>query len=370
MKIFPKKIDRYLLAEVLQPWLGISGFFFFTFLLFQVLRLADFLIVHHAPFWVVIQIAGLMLISFSPFVLPISFLGAVMVGFGRLSTESELAAMKACGMSIGRLVRPVCWLAVGVTVLSLLISLEVAPWSDLTLTRKIYRAGNIQAVQAIQPKTFNSEFFGLMIYADEVDQERGILRNVFIYDEREARSPLVVSAPLGMLTEVRSQSSFSRKTLLELRKGSMHRQQAQGEPIDNMSFDSYKLYLQTEAALGPEPNNMRILAAGELLRRVRGSAKGTHWYWEPLTELGKRLAISTTPLIFAFLGAGLGSIRGRTVASRAYVSTVLLALLYWQVLILCVALSSSGKIAPWFGMALPNLLVGSIAAWSYRKAQW
>ncbi len=368
---FLKKIDRYVITEVLQPWVGLCGFFFFTFLLFQVLRLADFFIVHHAPLHLVVEIGVLMLLSFSPLVLPIAFLGAVMVGFGRLSTESELVAMKASGMSIERLVRPVFLLGIAVTSVSLLISLQVAPWSDLTVTRKIYRAGNIQAVQAIQPKTFNAEFFGLMIYADEVDQKSGILRNVFIYDEREAGNPLVVAAPLGVLSELRSPSSFARKTLLELRGGSLHRQQKGGEPFDNMSFESYKLYLQTQEIQPPEPNNTRILPVQELVKRIRGSRPESDGYRGAVTELGKRVAIATTPLIFAFLGAGLGSIRGRTVASRAYISTLLLALLYWQVLIICIGVSNDGRfLSPWICMSLPNLMIGLVAAWSFRRASW
>ena len=365
-----KRIDRYVLFEVLQPWIGLCGFFFFTFLLFQTLRLADFLIVHHAPPVIVLEIAALLLVGFSPLVFPIAFLGAVMVGFGRLSTESELVAMKASGMSIWRLTRPVLLLAVLVSSLSLAISLEIAPWADRTMTRKLYKAGNFQVASHIQPKTFNSDFFGLMLYADEVDQNTGTMKNVFLYDEREESNPLVVVAPVGQLSEVRSPHALARRTLLDLRKGSLHRKQREGEPFDNISFDSYKLYLEAEAADGPEPNNTRILPVHTLLERIRGSARTSGGYRDAVTELCKRLAVATTPLIFCFLGAGLGSIRGRTVASRAYIVTLVIALGYWQTLIMAVASSNGGRIDPWIGMSLPNLAIAGIAVWAFRRASW
>jgi lipopolysaccharide export system permease protein len=92
-----KKIDGYLLAEVAGPFLGGLFFFVFLFLMFQILRLADFFIVHGAPLSTLAKLTGLLTLSFIPTALPIAFLISILMAFGRLSADSELVAMKACG---------------------------------------------------------------------------------------------------------------------------------------------------------------------------------------------------------------------------------------------------------------------------------
>ncbi len=365
-----RRLDRYVLGEVMRPWLGLCVFFYFTLLLFQALRLSDFLIVHHAPPFVVLQIVGLMLISFTPVVVPLAFFGAVMMGFGRLSSESELVAMKASGISLRQMARPVIWASIPITLFAVVMSLKVVPWSDLNMTRKLFMAGNIQVVHAIQPRTFNAEFFGLMIYADDVDMESGVLRNVFIHDERDQKNPMVVVAPLGLLSESRAKDGLSRKTLLELKNGSMHRQQRGNEPFDQMSFETYRLFLQSEAGRSPEPSNTRVLQVEQLWERILTAPSGDRAGHEASVELSKRLALATTPLIFVFLGAGLGCIRGRTVASRSTLLTFLVAVLYWQALVLSVAWANSVNFPAPLILMLPNLALAVLAVWSFRRASW
>src|SRR4051794_4150936 len=101
-RFLPGRIDRYVLTEVMGPFLGGNIFFVFILLMFQALRLADFFIVHGIPAATLGQMTLLMSLSFIPTTLPAAFLIAVLVGFGRLSADSELVAMKANGLSILR----------------------------------------------------------------------------------------------------------------------------------------------------------------------------------------------------------------------------------------------------------------------------
>ena len=86
-------------------------FFIFIFLMFQALRLAEFFILHGASGMQLGKMTALMIITFTPISLPVAFLISVLVGFGRLSSDSELVAMKANGFSLVRLAVPVAVLS-------------------------------------------------------------------------------------------------------------------------------------------------------------------------------------------------------------------------------------------------------------------
>src|SRR3954447_22344804 len=94
-RLRPTRLDRYVLGEVAAPFLGGMVFFIFLFLMFQLLKFAEFFIVHGVPGGVLGKMTLLLTLQFMPATLPIAFLIAVLVGFGRLSSDSELVAMKA-----------------------------------------------------------------------------------------------------------------------------------------------------------------------------------------------------------------------------------------------------------------------------------
>src|SRR3954471_4886646 len=87
-RILMKKIDSYVLTEVIGPFLGGVAFLSFIFLMFQALRLADEFIRRGAPWALVAKLTGLLVLSVLPFVLPLAFLLGVLVAFGRLSADS------------------------------------------------------------------------------------------------------------------------------------------------------------------------------------------------------------------------------------------------------------------------------------------
>src|SRR4051794_26457396 len=124
---FVTRIDLYVLSEVIGPFLGGVVFFSFIFLMFQALRLADFFINHGVGGLLLAKMTLLLALSFLPVALPIAFLIGVLVAFGRLSSDSELVAMKAHGISVSRLSYPIIALSLVVVGLSLGLNLSWCP---------------------------------------------------------------------------------------------------------------------------------------------------------------------------------------------------------------------------------------------------
>src|SRR4051794_6625427 len=115
----PLKFDRYIIEEILGTFFGACIFILFVLLMFLALRLAEIFIVHGVPGNILLKMMLFMSLSFLPIALPLAFLIAILVAFGRLSSDSELIAMKASGISAARLSAAAWILAVAVVLLSI-----------------------------------------------------------------------------------------------------------------------------------------------------------------------------------------------------------------------------------------------------------
>jgi lipopolysaccharide export system permease protein len=221
--LLPNPIDGYVLSEVLGPFLGGTVFFCFVLLMFQALRVADFFIRHGVAFETLLQVVGLMIVSFLPTAVPVAFLIGVLAGFGRLSSDSELTAMKSVGFSLGRISAPVVLLSVGVGISSYFLNSEWVPLTERAYAGLMIRIANTQVIRAIEPKTFTKGFFGLLLYSDSVSSNRDRLDRVFIFDERDKEYPMTVVAQRGELVPLRPNTPGGASSVLKLSNGSIHR---------------------------------------------------------------------------------------------------------------------------------------------------
>jgi len=99
--------------------------------------------------------------------LPIGLLTAVLLVLGRLSSQQEITAMRAAGLGLGYICRPVWLIAGGAVLFSLYLNFYAMPQS-----RTAYRATLIEAVRQsplsfIVPRTFVRDFPGFVVYVGE-----------------------------------------------------------------------------------------------------------------------------------------------------------------------------------------------------------
>src|SRR5579871_4599987 len=114
-----KLVDRLIWRELLGPLL--NSIFMFLMLLFAsnlLFRLTD-LLTKGVSFGTVTQIA---LYSLPPLVtqtLPMGMLLGTLLAFGRLSSDSEHIALFASGISFYRIIRPVFWVGLAVSLIAI-----------------------------------------------------------------------------------------------------------------------------------------------------------------------------------------------------------------------------------------------------------
>jgi LPS export ABC transporter permease LptG/LPS export ABC transporter permease LptF len=109
--VFPRILDEYVVREFLGIFLLVLSGFVMLMLVFTFFELMGDILRNH----IAITLIGEYLLNFTPDLLyqitPLAVLISVLVTFGVLNRNSEIIAMKACGISIYRLVIPIVSIA-------------------------------------------------------------------------------------------------------------------------------------------------------------------------------------------------------------------------------------------------------------------
>ena len=108
-------IDRYVIREIIPPFLIALLVFTFILIIPFIIELAEQMIAKGVPAGTILQLTATLLPQALALTIPMALLIGLLVGLGRLSADREVVVMMACGISPYRLLRPVlvfsvvCW---------------------------------------------------------------------------------------------------------------------------------------------------------------------------------------------------------------------------------------------------------------------
>ena len=102
-----KTIDRYVIREVVPPFLLALLIFTFILELPPVMDELERLVAKGVPWQTVGRIILLLMPQALGLTIPMALLVGLLIGLGRMSTDREAVALLACGVSPYRLLRPV-----------------------------------------------------------------------------------------------------------------------------------------------------------------------------------------------------------------------------------------------------------------------
>ena len=118
----PLLLSRYLLGDLI-PSFGVGLLAFTVVLLMEkVMRIVDWIVRQGVSVAAVLKIFGCLLPSFFVFTLPMALLLSVLLTFSRIQSDNEMYALKACGVSLYRLLPPVYAFGLFVSALSLFLT--------------------------------------------------------------------------------------------------------------------------------------------------------------------------------------------------------------------------------------------------------
>lgn len=358
-----KRVFIYLLTEMIPSFLLGVLVFICILLMFQALRLTEFLLVHGIKMSVLAKIMGYMSISFLPMLFPMSLLFSVLMTYNRLSQDSEVIAFKAAGVNSWSLILPALIFAGMVTFFSSQTSYYLAPWGNRQFEVLINKLGNTKAAASIKEGTFSEGFFDLVIYANKVESKSGVLTDLFIYDEKQPNAPMTIIAPAGEI--IPDETHPGHSVLLRLFKGQIHRK---SDSHTVVNFDSYDILLNDPIRLQEREKSASSLTLGELNTLRESPQMTTAQKLDFNIEFHKRTALSIACLIFALVGVAFGLVSNRRSGkSSGFILSVGFIILYWVVYLAFESTVRSQQLQPWIGIWLPNIIFASFGIYQLKN---
>lgn len=198
-------LDRYLVRQFIAPM--VFAFLAMTsiMLLNQVARRFGALVGKGLPWSVIGEVFLLCLPFIIAMTLPMAVLVAILFTFSHLAADSEITAMRASGLSVGQLVRPMIVVGVLITAVNFWFTDQVLPESNARLRNLLINIQRKKPTLELREQVINEiPPSGLFLRASRIDPTSGRLRSVTIYDMAGTDGRRVIYADSGIMgvTEV------------------------------------------------------------------------------------------------------------------------------------------------------------------------
>ncbi|HKP45729.1 MAG TPA: LptF/LptG family permease, partial [Pyrinomonadaceae bacterium] len=329
-----KLIPKYLLLEAL-PYVFLS-LALLTAILFtqQAGRFAELAVYADLPPELAAQIAAALLPSVLVLTLPVAVLAGIVIGFARMGSDSEIVAIRASGVGTWTLIWPALLIGIIATGFTLFLQMKEAPEAARDLRRVAVEGALKKLESPVEPGTFNTELPGYVLYVRDGDRTQGTWGRVFIYAQQQDGSTRVVTARQGRLdsSAERSELVLSDALALKLPRADSSEHSYVVEHLDQM-----RLAVNTgRAAL------LQRLSEKEMQSEEMSWEDLQQQMQSPLVEerregertFHRRLALSMSPLLFAFFGALVGLRVRRGGRGAGVLLTLSVAVIYYLISLL------------------------------------
>src|SRR3989449_6429740 len=159
-----KLITRYILKEMVGPTALGFGFYTFIILMQSLFNLAGMIIRRSLPASTVFKLLLLSLPNIVVLTVPMSLLFGILIAVGRLSSDSEIIAMRALGLSTRTIYRPVFIFSSAVFVFNLYLMNVVLPRRNTHLHALRAEVFTSSVEKEIKPRVVYEEFADLMLF--------------------------------------------------------------------------------------------------------------------------------------------------------------------------------------------------------------
>ena len=193
-------MDLFILKSYLQLFAGTFFICLFIFMMQFMWRYVDELIGKGLSTEVLLKFFYYSGLTLVPMSLPLAVLLASLISFGNMGERLELLSMKAAGIPLTRILRPVLLFAGVVCLGSFYFQNSISPEATKQLAALVWSMKQKSPELEIPEGIFYSEIPGYNIFVERKDRETGMLYGVMIYSTAGTREEAqVVLADSGRL---------------------------------------------------------------------------------------------------------------------------------------------------------------------------
>ncbi len=358
----PQLLYSYLATEMLAPFFASFLIMNCVFFLVKLIPFLNFVLELNIGFADFIRLFSYLFPNIFLYSLPMAAMMGVTIGFARLSSDSEILALKASGISMYQILTPVIIVAALISLLTSFVSIKLIPLSAVSMKQLSYKLLKEKISKGIKEHEFTEALGDVVVYVDKINKITGEWQNVCVSDMREVDNPVITMASAGKM----SSSLQNMMVSILLSKGSLHKPGNDNAQI--VQFDQYQINIPLQP---PESKATRLkktsLTMGELLEEAQQLNNDPDNKRKTLIEFHKRLVLPIGCLMISLLGLPLGLQARPGKKALGIQAGLVIFVLYYVLFTFGKGLAENGALPVWLAMWSPNFLFFGLAIfWIFR----
>lgn len=225
---------------------------------------------------VVAELFGYAALTMVPTALPLAVLLASLMTFGNLGESFELTAMKAAGISLFRIMRPLIILMVTIAIGAFFFQNDVLPIAQTKMYTLLFSMRQKSPELEIPEKSFYDQIPGMNLYVEQKNLETGMLTDMIIYDvTRGIDNARIILADSGKMSFTEDKSHlflhlYNGELFENLNNNSLGVGRNSYLPFRRESFDDKQVYIAFDANFNRmDESGMRSQYIGKNISELR-----------------------------------------------------------------------------------------------------
>lgn len=328
-------IDRYLLREIFRTFIGVTIVLMLILLGDQFARGLARAAADRIPREAVLKLMGLTTIEYLSLMVPAAFFFAVMLTMGRLYRDSEMAALNACGIGAGRLLRPLLWAGLVVAGGLAVLTFDTGPWAArVAADIRLEGARQVQ-LTALEPGRFRSASAGRLVFYARDRNEAGQLTGIFIQQRTEENVEVVTASRAEQRVSLERDENY-----LVLYDGIRYTGRPGSPEFRTARFQEHGIPLPVPRRADPSQQRRQMSTFALFGTGVAEDSAELHW----------RLSAPASLLVLTLLAVPLGRTPPRSGRYGRLGFAILVFVLYSNLLGVGRMLIEKGHTPPWLGL--------------------
>lgn len=358
------RIDLYILKRVALPLLATVGVAMAALLLERLIRLLDLFANRGGPMNIVLKMLANLVPHYLGIAVPAALFVGVLYASMRLSSDSELDAMRASGLSLKRLMVPVLALSIILVIASAYVIGFLQPYTRFGYRALVHLVVETAWDSAIERGAFFTGFGGKTILIGDISDGGRRLAQIFVKEIDENGQDVVTTAETGQLDRARDLS-----LVLTLHNGVRTEVTPGTNQAKAVEFDELKLPMEsvTPAPFRNRGDRESELDIVELVRAYFNTPPTLH-IEDVKAELNSRLVRTLSIVFLPLLAMPIGVSSRRTSKGMRLLVGILFLVGYFQILQFGRDAVGSGISGPALALWLPFSVFGFISLWLFHLA--
>ena len=356
-----KILDRYISKQVIDMFL--MGVFVFTTIIFASDTFIT-LIKQIAKFGIPFKVAFIMILLNLPSVIvmtiPMGVLLATVMTLNRLSLSSEITVMRACGIGLNRIAKPIFIFAVLMSLSSFFINETVVP----VMTRQ----SKDLALWALGQKNIpeGKENF---VFKEVTDS--GTLKRLFYVGMCKKKTlynvTVLDNAKEGTIQVLQARQGKTSPEGWVFEKGAAYTIANDGQVLNTTLFDTSTVKFGLDLSQELNKNTAKEMNFTKLAKYLASTEISPEDRRVYTIELFDKIALPITTIVFVLLGVPLAITPPRVRYNRGFLFSILIIFAYYVVRALSISFGEAGSLAPFIAAWLPNIILTTWGTALYYK---